>query len=210
MKRRITQYVAVHRYPEYVLDMIVTRIVFVCWRCCFNFRIGRGARMRGLPIVSLARGSSIRIGKNAYLISRSRNTALGVNHAVVIRTLRAGASICIGDHFSASGVTLCAASAITIGDRVMVGANATIVDTDFHAADPAVRFACRDGEEPARTVPVVIGDDVFIGMNATILKGVSIGRAAIIGAGAVVTADVPADSVVAGNPARIVKRSSAK
>ena len=57
--------------------------------------------------------------------------------------------------------------------------------------------------------PVTIGDDVWIGANALILKGVSIGDRAIVGAGAVVTKDVAADVVVAGNPARVVKRLGA-
>ena len=52
--------------------------------------------------------------------------------------------------------------------------------------------------------PVVIGDDCFIGFNATVLKGVAIGNEAIVGAGAVVTRDVPARSVVAGNPAEVI------
>ena len=52
--------------------------------------------------------------------------------------------------------------------------------------------------------PVVIGDDCFIGFNATILKGITIGNAAIVGAGAVVTKDVPARCVVAGNPAKVI------
>jgi maltose O-acetyltransferase len=55
-------------------------------------------------------------------------------------------------------------------------------------------------------LPVIIGDDVWIGHGAVILKGVTIGDRAVIGAGAVVTRGVPADTVVAGNPARVVKR----
>ncbi|MGZ4179456.1 MAG: DapH/DapD/GlmU-related protein [Solirubrobacteraceae bacterium] len=53
--------------------------------------------------------------------------------------------------------------------------------------------------------PVVIGDDVWIGINATILKGVAIGSGAIVAAGAVVAKDVPANALVAGNPAVIVR-----
>jgi acetyltransferase-like isoleucine patch superfamily enzyme len=58
--------------------------------------------------------------------------------------------------------------------------------------------------------PVLIGDDVWIGLRAIILKGVVIGDAAVIAAGAVVTHDVPAYSVVAGNPARVVKNIEAQ
>jgi acetyltransferase-like isoleucine patch superfamily enzyme len=82
----------------------------------------------------------------------------------------------------------------------MMGANVTVADTDFHSADPVVRFSGEDLAD-AKDAKVAIGDDAYVGMNAMILKGVTIGRAAIIGAGAVVTRDVPDGAIVAGNPA---------
>ena len=94
------------------------------------------------------------------------------------------------------GVSVHAEHAVTIGDRVRVGPYAMIVDTDFH--DHYARS--RRGEGRA----VVIEDDVWIGAKASILKGVRIGRGAIVGTGAVVTRSVPAFSVVAGVPARPV------
>jgi acetyltransferase-like isoleucine patch superfamily enzyme len=87
-------------------------------------------------------------------------------------------------------------------DRVQVGANSTIVDTDFHPLTPAGR--ARDFLAGAHA-PIVIEDDVFIGMQSLILKGVTIGRGSVVGAGSVVTRDVPAGVVVAGNPATVVK-----
>src|SRR5437762_564972 len=133
MNGRVVQLLSIHRYPEFLVDLIVSRALFACVGALFNFRVGPDARIRGLPIVSLARGSSIRIGRHSYLVSRSRITALGVNHPIIIRTLKTSARIRIGDHFRASGVTLCAAKAILIGDRVVMGANVTVVDTDFHS-----------------------------------------------------------------------------
>jgi len=76
-----------------------------------------------------------------------------------------------------------------------------IYDSDFHALDAAER----ETAEP-RTAQVTIGDDVFIGSNAIVLKGVSIGAGGVVGAGAVVGADVPARAIVAGNPARELRR----
>lgn len=79
------------------------------------------------------------------------------------------------------------------------------------------KFVCHDGSTlPFRkTIPdlelageIKVGDNVFIGMEAMILKGVTIGSDCVIGARAVVTKDVPAGSIVAGNPARIVKSSA--
>jgi len=85
---------------------------------------------------------------------------------------------------------------------VTIGANTTIIDTDFHPLDPnARRLRPNDG----LTAPIVIENDVFIGMNCLILKGVTIGADSVVGAGSVVTRNVPANSVVVGNPAQVVR-----
>ncbi|MEZ4731732.1 MAG: DapH/DapD/GlmU-related protein [Caldilineaceae bacterium] len=100
------------------------------------------------------------------------------------------------------GVMLVAAERIVIGDRVQVGANSTIVDTDFHPLTAEGR--ARDFLAGAHA-PIVIEDDIFIGMQSLILKGVTIGRGSVVGAGSVVTRDVPPGVVVAGKPAVVVK-----
>ena len=205
MRARFMQLLSIHRYPEYFVDLVVSRIQFFLLRLSGGFAIGRGAAIRGLPIISMKKNSTIRIGGHAYLISRSKNTALGVNHPIILRTLKPHARIYAGDHFNASAVTICAAQAITIGDRVMIGANVTIVDTDFHSLTPTVRFSLNSDQE-TNDARVLIGDDVFIGMNAMILKGVTVGNGAIIGAGSVVTRDVPAGAIVAGNPAVVIRQ----
>jgi acetyltransferase-like isoleucine patch superfamily enzyme len=114
-----------------------------------------------------------------------------------------GASLTIGDHFWVSGITVCAASSVVIGNRFMAGADAVIADTDFHSLDAATRNSELDAARAAVS-PVVIEDDVFLGARSIVLKGVHIGRGAVVGAGAVVTRGVPAGVIVAGNPARQV------
>lgn len=86
---------------------------------------------------------------------------------------------------------------ITLGENVLVGPKVNII-TINHDPDPENRSATYGR-------PVVIGDNVWIGINSTILPGVSIGCGTIIGANSVVTKDVPPMTVVAGNPARIIK-----
>jgi acetyltransferase-like isoleucine patch superfamily enzyme len=102
-----------------------------------------------------------------------------------------------------SGTTICAAQSVVIGDYTRIGANVTIADTDFHSLDPSKR---RDNDEAnyAKVAPIVIGHDVFIGASSFILKGVRVGDYAVVGAGSVVTKDVPDYAVVAGNPSVIV------
>lgn len=89
---------------------------------------------------------------------------------------------------------------VTIGDRVFVGHGVTFVnDRRPRASDPQGRLLGAEDWELLRTV---VEDDVSIGSGATILGGVRLGAEALIGAGSVVTRDVPAGAVVAGNPAR--------
>lgn len=85
---------------------------------------------------------------------------------------------------------------VSIGDRTQIGPATQIYAAD-HPRDPAVR---RDGLEFGR--PVRIGNDVWIGGGAILLPGVNVGDGAVIGAGSVVTRDVPAGAIVVGNPAR--------
>jgi acetyltransferase-like isoleucine patch superfamily enzyme len=168
-------------------------------------QIGDAVRFRGAPIVQLAAGSKLTIGSGVTLVSHSRWTALGVSHACVIRTLHEGASITIGDQTGVSGASICAAGRISIGKRVLIGADAMIADTDFHPLDSLPRSG-KPVPEAAPTDYVDIGDDVFIGARAVVLRGVTIGRGSVIGAGSVVTRSVPPMSIAAGVPARVIRK----
>lgn len=95
--------------------------------------------------------------------------------------------------------TLLDSNIITIGDRTLIGPNCNIICTN-HAIDADARLR---GEFNNR--PITIGDRVWIGANVTILPGVTIGSRAVIGAGSVVTKDIPAGVVAVGNPCRPVR-----
>ena len=86
---------------------------------------------------------------------------------------------------------------ITVGNDVFIGPKVNLI-TINHDVDP-------DNRSATYGRPIVIEDKVWIGINSTILPGVRIGYGAIVGAGSVVTKDVPAMTIVAGNPARIIK-----
>lgn len=90
---------------------------------------------------------------------------------------------------------------IRIGRRTLIGPKVQLL-TACHPFDAAGRAA---GRESGR--PIAIGDDCWLGGGAIVCPGVTIGDRAIVGAGAVVTRNVPADTVVAGNPARILRRN---
>jgi acetyltransferase-like isoleucine patch superfamily enzyme len=158
-------------------------------------------QFHGVPIILKHRQSLISVGRNLQLRSSIRSNPLGPNHAVILCTLHAGSRLEIGENFAMTGGVLCAAECITIGNNVSVGANCTIVDTDFHPIDPRVR---RQRPQDGQSSPVMIGDNVFIGMNCLVLKGVSIGENSVIGAGSVVATSIPGNTMAFGNPARAI------
>lgn len=164
---------------------------------------GAGAKVVGAAIVTRHPGSEIRLGDRVTLISKSFATALGVHHPVVLRTLAAGAKIEIGSGTGISGGSICAARLVTIGEETRLGANVTIADTDFHSLQPANRAG--HSHSSIGVAEVHIGSRVLIGTNSIVLKGVSIGDNCVIGAGSVVTKSIPANSIAAGNPCRVLR-----
>ena len=107
--------------------------------------------------------------------------------------------ISIGDYaLITPGVRITASDLIEIGHSCMIASGAYITDSDWHSLYDRI-------ERNAEPAPIRIGDNVWIGDRATVLKGVTIGDNSVVGAGAVVAKDVPANVVVAGNPARVVK-----
>lgn len=110
----------------------------------------------------------------------------------------------LGD-FSGIGIRAQISGKVTIGKNVMMGPDVCIYARN-HAFDRLDIPMNRQGFAPER--PVAIGDDVWIGARVIVLPGVKVGTGAILGAGAVVTKDVPAYAVVGGNPARILKMRS--
>ena len=172
------------------------------WAYCRLLRIPWkfGWQLNGRPLFRRISGGTIEIGERFCAHSISRFNAIGVSQPVILTTVYPHSVIKIGDDVGLSGCSITAVQSVTIGDRVLVGSGALIIDNDAHPVAPEGRRYSRD----IPSAPIAIGSDVFIGARAIILKGVHIGDGSIIGAGAVVTKDVAAYSIAAGNPARIV------
>jgi acetyltransferase-like isoleucine patch superfamily enzyme len=96
------------------------------------------------------------------------------------------------------GADISATKSVTIGRNCLIGTHVIILDNDFH--DPVMKLERPDAR------PVSVGDRVWIGNRVIILPGVTIGDDAVVGAGAVVTSNVPSRSVVVGNPARVIRQ----
>ncbi len=153
--------------------------------------------LRGYPVLVRGCGAKIQIGRRWKAISRLTANSLGVNQPVYIN-IGPNGRVLIGDDVGMSGCSISAKESIIIGDRVLVGTGVLITDNDAHPLHPDKR----GDYSLVRKAAVIIASDVFIGARAIILKGVSIGTGAVIGAGAIVSRSVPEYAIVAGNPAQ--------
>lgn len=115
----------------------------------------------------------------------------------------AGGNVHFGDNVYANfNLTLVDDTDIYVGSRVMFGPNVTVA-TAGHPIEPNLR-----SQAMQYNIPVHIGDNVWIGANAVILPGITIGENSVIGAGSVVTKDIPANVVAVGNPCRVLREIS--
>lgn len=148
---------------------------------------------------SIVCGSNLTINSGSYI-----NPIAGSDRTALIA--RKNATIKIGNHCGISNTLICADRSVTIDDYVMIGGGCIVCDTDFHSLDFESRT--QSGKYATVSKPVWIQEGAFIGMKSIILKGVTIGKHSIVGAGSVVTKDIPDDEIWAGNPARFIKKLS--
>jgi len=161
----------------------------------------------GLPNIQKAHSDSrIIIDKGVRLVSKYEGNSAGINRPVSLTTLEKGAIIHLKENCGLSGTVICAAERVEVGEYANIGVNCSIYDTDFHVMDRLGRRG-QTSASGAASEPVSIGEDAWLGANVMLLKGVSIGDGAIVGAGSVVTHDVPADSIAAGCPAKLLQAS---
>lgn len=190
----------------YRLHVVVRESIGWVLRACWYeplFRsqcesVGARFRMERLPYIT-GRGRIV-IGSDVRLSGKS-----GLSFGRCVDEIP---RIVVGDGtFIGHDCGIFAGRSVEIGKRCLIAARVTIRDHDGHPVDTE-RRGRNEGPTADAVRPVVIGDDVWIGAGAAVLKGVRIGDGAVVGAGAVVTRDVESGSIVAGNPARVVRRAS--
>jgi acetyltransferase-like isoleucine patch superfamily enzyme len=153
----------------------------------------KGIKFDGIPSFSgswpnINNEGKIFLGVNCYF--RSFRLRLNI-------TVRKNAELEIGDNSLLNdGVNICATQSIRIGHHAKVGDMTYIYDTDFHEVSP---------DAPINHAPVSIGNNVWIGAKSMILAGSIIGHHSVIAAGSMVNGEIPAKSLVAGSPARLIK-----
>jgi acetyltransferase-like isoleucine patch superfamily enzyme len=170
---------------------------------CYQCISGEGSMVHANGAIDNASGarSNIIIGNNTY-VSGILKVALDSGTIVI------GDSVYIGE-----GTRIYSCEYVRVGNNVQIAHNCNIFDNNIHSLDPSHRR-----EEFVNNIhhgwsklydlkesSVIIKDNAWIGAGVTLLKGVTVGESSIIGAGSVVTEDVPAFTVVVGNPARVIK-----
>lgn len=173
------------------------------WLKLNGVHYGKKLRMVGWPGVFRYPKAWIKIGDNVKINSTFFSNLLGLYQRMII-VARGEGIIEIGNRVGMSGSTIYARERIIIGDDTLIGANCKILDNDFHAIDPNERL--NGSPDFLRTNPVVIGKNVFIGCNSIILKGTVLGDNCVVGAGSVVSGQFERNSVIAGNPAKVIKK----
>ena len=160
-------------------------------------------QIRGRPIVEVCRGAEIHIGENVIINSSNRGYHVNMHSPVKLYADRKGAIIKIGEQTQINGTCIHAYESVDIGKNCMIAANCQIMDCSGH------ELSFDRVENRINTTsggfPVTIEDNVWIGANCIVLPGVRIGHGSVIGAGSVVTKDIPPMVVAAGNPAHTVK-----
>lgn len=178
-------------------------LLFNYWRYKLKYR--RNVHFSGFSYLYADAISSITFnGKGTWINNYSASNMFGLYQRTIFYA-KNGGKIIIGSDCGISGVSFCSTSSITIGDRVQIGANTKIMDNDMHSLDPVERF--HDDRSNIPQKPVWIGNDCFIGANCIILKGTILGEKCIVGAGSVVHGEFPANVIIAGNPAKIIKKN---
>lgn len=157
---------------------------------------------------------TIRIGNDFMFTSGDCINPISRNLCGCIYTEQ-DAKITIGDRVGISSSSFWISKELTIGNDVKIGADTLVIDTDSHQIDYRLRKKFPHNQEEAiflnsqiHSAPITIEDDVWIGAKCIILKGVTIGARSIIGAGSVVTKNIPSDCIAAGNPCKVIKHLS--
>ena len=150
-------------------------------------RVGRLPRVYGRP--QIANLGEIVIGDKFRFLSTTVTSEM---------VAYPGGRLEIGDGvFINYGASLSAHKLVRIGDGCQLGSYACLMDNDYHSVE--------EREKPSESKAIVLGRNVWLGVRVIVLKGVTIGDNAVIGAGSVVTRDIPANCLAAGVPAKIIR-----
>lgn len=192
---------AVNKYA-YIFYTPINKIYFKLNKVTY----GKNLKSRGKVYIMRHYGTAkLIIGDNVSLNSAGWANPIGTGDRTYFQ-LQGNGVVKIGNNCGISNAAFTSASSIELKDNVMIGSGCKIYDMDFHALDYSERVKGNYPGAPVKTAPIIIEEGAFVGAGAFILKGVRIGKHSIIGAGSVVTKDVPDFEVWGGNPAKFIKK----
>jgi len=201
---------------KYIVDPIVSRIESRIrhLQSLRPFELHDGSRWNDRAII----GEFCKFYPDARVVNRGKANQLVIGKSCHARgefLVFDNGSIAVGDYsFVGSGSHIWSHESVTIGSHVLISHQVEIHDSNYHSLDSNIRHVeiherFDDGQQMPNTqaacAPVVIEDDVWIGFRSTILKGVTIGEGAVVAACSVVTKNVRPFTLVAGNPAHLVR-----
>jgi acetyltransferase-like isoleucine patch superfamily enzyme len=161
----------------------------------------------GVPMVDVEMGGKLHFGKNFSMNNGNYYNKIGRQQPSMFIVAKSGI-LTFGNNVGISGSAFVCTLKISIGNNVKIGGNCVCYDTDFHSLNFLDRRDPYLDTEKSKSWPVVIEDDVFIGAHSIILKGVTIGKGSIIGAGSVVSKSIPPHEIWGGNPICFIKNIS--
>ncbi len=174
-----TPWKAVNEILMYLFRIPV--LIYLRWISFVDVK--KESKFYGFPLVMRHKNSKILIGERFENRNWWFSNPLGINHPTIMCTWNKGAQIVIGNDVGISGGSIVASQKIEIGNGTIIGANTTIIDTDFHPLKSERR---RYDKDNVQSQSIRIGNNVFIGMNCVILKGSDIPNNSIVPAGSVV------------------------
>lgn len=169
-----------------------------------KIKYGKKLLLKGTPVIINKKGANMEIGENVTIKSSFLSNLVGLYSKTIIVTRNANAKITIGNNVGISGATIYARNNIEIGDNTLIGGNTKILDNDFHPIEIEARN--NNDKEKILSKPIKIGKDCFIGCNSIILKGTQLGDGCVVGAGAIVSGKFESHSIIAGNPAKVIRK----
>ncbi len=160
-------------------------------RYYFRHADSLGSRVRIFGKPAIHNWGEMRIGERVRIVSTIATTELVAN----------GGTLEIGDRaYINYGCSISASKLVRIGPDCNIGTYAIIIDNDFHSLEPE-----RRNERP-ESAPIILEENVWLGGRVIVLRGVTIGTGSVIGAGSVVTKNIPPRSLAVGVPAKVVKQ----
>lgn len=164
---------------------------------------GKGLKTRGFIRIQNPYGKLI-IKDNVRINSAEWTNPIGYSNNVNFQIVGDGC-ITVGSNTGISCCSITCAKKVTIGENVLIGAGVKIYDTDFHPLSASARFSGTQNQKDVKSKEISIGNGTFIAAGSMILKGVHIGSNCVVGAGSIVTSDIPDNQIWAGNPARYIR-----